>query len=296
MRALNPQAHANLTPPNSPPSQCNRTMAVRSRSSLQVRQDPDLTLLPPPSKRRRLLQQPVNPASRSSTRRRGSSPDLLDTMIEPSSPKPLSLRPANSPLSTAAAPPSRASTRRLLSSASSTTYNHPPPSPPPSNDPKTPSLKQRQHTLTVTPATDPIRESPDPLDTISPAPAVSSPRTRPSPAVRETRQQHNNHKQKNNQHKIENNTTTQNSTASAKTPRTNIGRSSRRNNSIPSAESQPPPPSSSAASPVRERRSLRSHDTGTRLRSELTSYFPNYEQLLSLEPQKTGMLYSYSCA
>lgn len=265
-------------------------MAVRSRSTLQVRQDPDLTLLPPSPKRRRLQQHPVNPPPRPSTRRRGSSPDLLDTTIEPSSPKPLSLRPANSPLSTAAAPPSRASTRRLLSSASSTTYNHPPPSPPPSNNPKTPSLKQRQHTPTVTPATDLIRESPDPLDTISPVPAVSSPRTRPAPAVRATRQQHSSQrKQKHQQRNIENNTT-EDSTASAKTSRANVDRSSRRNNSIPPAESQPPPPGLSATSPVRERRSLRSHDTGTRLRSELASYFPNYEQLLSLEPQKTGML------
>ena len=38
------------------------------------------------------------------------------------------------------------------------------------------------------------------------------------------------------------------------------------------------------------RRSLRSHDGGSRSRSELAMYFQNYEQMLSLEPKKPGTL------
>ncbi|GKZ38777.1 hypothetical protein AbraIFM66950_011241, partial [Aspergillus brasiliensis] len=39
-----------------------------------------------------------------------------------------------------------------------------------------------------------------------------------------------------------------------------------------------------------QRRSLRSHDGGSRARSELALYFPNYEELLSMEPPKTEFL------
>ncbi|EEA18686.1 hypothetical protein TMatcc_010775 [Talaromyces marneffei ATCC 18224] len=39
-----------------------------------------------------------------------------------------------------------------------------------------------------------------------------------------------------------------------------------------------------------EKRSLRSHDGGSRSRSELALYFPNYEQIISLEPVKTEFL------
>lgn len=44
--------------------------------------------------------------------------------------------------------------------------------------------------------------------------------------------------------------------------------------------------------PVPERRSLRSHDGGSRTKSELALYFPNYEQMISLEPPKPGKLVS----
>jgi hypothetical protein len=43
-----------------------------------------------------------------------------------------------------------------------------------------------------------------------------------------------------------------------------------------------------APAPVAERRSLRSHDGGSRSKSELAMYFPNYEQMISLEPPKAG--------
>jgi hypothetical protein len=39
-----------------------------------------------------------------------------------------------------------------------------------------------------------------------------------------------------------------------------------------------------------EKRSLRSHDGGSRSKSELGMYFPNYEQMISLEPVKLGEL------
>lgn len=256
-------------------------MAVRSSSSLHVRQTSDLSLRHPPSKRPRLQQQhlnsPSSPASNRHLRRRGSSPDLLDTTVEPAiSPKPINVRAAtNSPLSTTAAvPPLRASRRPRLITTTTTTssYNNPPPSPPPSsNKPRTPHTKHRNDAVSATPAL--LRESPDPLDTISPAPAFSSSRSRPS-ATRYPRQ----HQQQN---KVEGTPTGNN------VSRSNV-RSTRRN-SNPSETQQPPVPAAQATS-VRERRSLRSHDTGTKLRSELASYFPNYEQLISLEPQKRGMI------
>ena len=37
-----------------------------------------------------------------------------------------------------------------------------------------------------------------------------------------------------------------------------------------------------------ERRTLRSNDGGSRSRSELSLYFPNYEELVSIEPRETG--------
>lgn len=253
-------------------------MAIRSSSSLHVRQTSDLSLRHPPSKRPRLQQQhlnsPSSPASNRHLRRRGSSPDLLDTTIEPAiSPKPINVRAAtNSPLSTAAVPPLRASRRPRLITTTTSSYNNPPPSPPPSsNKPRTPHTKHRNDAVSATPAL--LRESPDPLDTISPAPAFSSSRSRPS-ATRYPRQ----HQQQN---KVEG-TPTGN----------NISRSNARNtrrNSVPPERQQQPPVPAAPASSVRERRSLRSHDTGTKLRSELASYFPNYEQLISLEPQKRGM-------
>lgn len=268
-------------------------MAVRSRSSLHVRQDSDLSLLPPPSKRPRI--QHLNPLPSSSSRRlrrRGSSPDLLDTTIEPATtPKPLAVRPANSPLSAAtAAPLPRASARRprLISSASSSTYNHRSPPPSSSNNPKTPHFRNRHDAPSTTPIPDP-RESPDPLDTISPAPAISSPRPRPPPAVRESHHHH--PQQPKQQHKVEDKPA-ENPVGSDKTSRNNVSRTLQRNNSVPPPESQPPPAPAPAPAPSagRERRSLRSHDSGPKFRSELAAYFPNYDQLLSLEPQKTGML------
>lgn len=38
-----------------------------------------------------------------------------------------------------------------------------------------------------------------------------------------------------------------------------------------------------------DKRALRSHDGGSRLRSELALYFPNYEEIMSDEPRKAGI-------
>ena len=268
-------------------------MAVRSSSSLHVRQASDLSLRPP-SKRPRLQQQQQHfnsPSSPVSSRhlRRGSSPDLLDTTIEPAvSPKPITVRAAtNSPLPTAAVPPLRASRRPRLVSSSTTTattssYNHAPPSPPPSsNKPRTPHIKHRNEAAYATPAL--LRESPDPLDTISPAPAVSS-RPRPS-ATRYPRQQQQPQPQPQ-QSKAENTRTDNRNSSQASAKKT-------RRSSLPAASQASDP--AVQASPTRERRSLRSHDTGTKLRSELASYFPNYENLISLEPQERGIAVPGAC-
>lgn len=39
-----------------------------------------------------------------------------------------------------------------------------------------------------------------------------------------------------------------------------------------------------------DKRSLRSHDGGSRSKSELALYFPNYDELVSIEPKEPGML------
>lgn len=43
-----------------------------------------------------------------------------------------------------------------------------------------------------------------------------------------------------------------------------------------------------------EKRSLRSHDSGSRSSCDLAMYFPNYEQVIDLEPAKKGTLDSMS--
>ncbi|TPR09704.1 hypothetical protein CAN33_0052800 [Aspergillus niger] len=53
---------------------------------------------------------------------------------------------------------------------------------------------------------------------------------------------------------------------------------------------QPTAPTEQPSTGREQRRSLRSHDGGSRARSELALYFPNYEELLSMEPPKTEFL------
>lgn len=44
-----------------------------------------------------------------------------------------------------------------------------------------------------------------------------------------------------------------------------------------------------------DKRSLRSHDGGSRLKCELSQYFSNYDELISIEPRKQGRNHSNSC-
>jgi hypothetical protein len=238
-------------------------MAVRSSLRVSVRreEEPEQTndnedSRPSPSKRPRL-----NPPSR----RRKSSPDLLDTTTveSPSKTTPNHIRRAPSSL------PRRSSARRPLLSPS----HHP--------SPDTPhTTTQLPLHCNESPATTPApwlsRESPDPLDTISPAitDAKRFPaRTTTTPSTRRCR------------------------IADASSP---LPESTAAQNRGQGAERPAEPSSDSTATPsqqpapaqitpaTRERRSLRSHDGGSRAKSELALYFPNYEQLLSLEPPKTG--------
>ncbi|GAB1194463.1 hypothetical protein APSETT444_003708 [Aspergillus pseudonomiae] len=246
-------------------------MAVRSSLRVSVRQEEppndDDDRRPSPSKRPRLNPPP-------SSRRRKSSPDLLDTTTVDS---PSKTTPKNKVAHIRRAPsslPRRSSARRPLLSPS---HHHPP-----SDTPHATHLRIHRN---ETPAAAPSllsRESPDPLDTISPAPtdirryfAKATPTTTTTtPAARRRR------------------------VADADTPlpasatqnrvqaRSQPAESPNEKIATPSQQ----PTSAQTTPAVRERRSLRSHDGGSRARSELALYFPNYEQLLSLEPPKTEFL------
>ncbi|KAL2831806.1 something about silencing, SAS, complex subunit 4-domain-containing protein [Aspergillus cavernicola] len=246
-------------------------MAVRSRSlrvSMGSENNVNTNIQPPPAKRPRL-----HPPS---SRRRKSSPDLLDTTIENS-------------------PPS-ASTKlrrpRPLFALSSTSSP-----PPPGSTPRARNLRLPHHDTPVSSSAalylNRGRKSPDPLDTISPAPATSSksapPKTANTPTSAAYRQRR---------------VTTQPSSKSAPEHVTIIEPTRPRNTTRrPSQETalhQPPGdlippllpvPAGTADRAVPEkRRSLRSHDGGSRARSELALYFPNFEELMSLEPPKTDSL------
>ncbi|RMJ24085.1 hypothetical protein PHISP_05043 [Aspergillus sp. HF37] len=208
-------------------------MAIHSRSS--VRQDDPTTTtttLLPPTKRPRLRSNPP-PYSR-----RKSSPDLLDTVttldcdrLPPSSPIP--------PTSSLLRPP------------------------PPASSPASPRHPRVLEPNYETPSANAAalylhgdRESPDPLDTITPVTA-----TKPSATT----------------------------TGSASPPVAvdnppNTARTTRKSNSQPAPTASIDPP------PVAGRRSLRSQDVGSRPKCELASYFHNYDELLSLAPPKPESL------
>lgn len=59
-------------------------------------------------------------------------------------------------------------------------------------------------------------------------------------------------------------------------------------------QQQPRPAPAAAAVGVNiDRRSLRSHDGGSRTKSELMAYFPNYEQIMSFEPEQRGVFFLF---
>ncbi|KAL3479014.1 something about silencing, SAS, complex subunit 4-domain-containing protein [Aspergillus californicus] len=231
-------------------------MAVRSSNTV---------LQPPPAKRPRLHPPP--------SRRRKSSPDLLNTTIENS-------------------PPS-ASTKlrrpRPLFALSSTS------SPPPPSTPRARTLRLHPHHHDSSTSKSAAlylnggRESPDPLDTISPATARTfRSATKPKPANTPTSAAYR-------QRRV-----TQSSPKSES--ERDIANHIKRKHTRPSRETVVPAPDHSTTHLLpgpaetadravpEKRRSLRSHDGGSRARSDLALYFPNYEEFMSLEPLKTESL------
>ncbi|KAF5866035.1 hypothetical protein ETB97_001111 [Aspergillus alliaceus] len=243
-------------------------MAVRSSLRVSVRQEQpnDEHNRPSPSKRPRL---------NTPSRRRKSSPDLLDTTSVDS---PSKTTPKNDVAHIRCAPsslPRRSSARRPLLSPSS--QHHPT-----SDTPHATHLRlHRNETPATAPATFLSRESPDPLDTISPTITDGKRRTVKTPSTPSTRRRR---------------------VTDTETPLPESTTQSRAQGASQPAESlsdsiatplQPPAPAQTTPA-VRERRSLRSHDGGSRARSELALYFPNYEQLLSLEPPKAEFLAAHT--
>ncbi|KAL4872264.1 hypothetical protein BDV12DRAFT_183213 [Aspergillus spectabilis] len=250
-------------------------MAVRSRSSLRVlHRDPNDTgensIQPPPSKRPRLHPPP--------SRRRKSSPDLLDTAIE-------------SPLPSASTKLRRPRPLFALSSAHTTS------SPPPAGStPRARSHRLHHHdTPNSTSAALYLNggpESPDPLDTISPAPAPApvSFKSAPKPAPYANTPTSAAYRQRRITHPAK----SESEQPITERSKPKITRHSRGSAGLPPGDSIPTlleVPAGTADRAVPEkRRSLRSHDGGSRARSELALYFPNYEEFISLEPPKTESL------
>ncbi|GJP90250.1 hypothetical protein CBS147320_7706 [Aspergillus niger] len=241
---------------------------------------PDQPDSEPPAKRARLQ-------THSSSRRRKSSPDLLDTTTTENSSSS-----AATPYKLSSHHPlrRRTSTRRPLAS------NNPTSSSPATPRPNARRILRNDSTPTITSYFFPVgRESPDPLDTISPsATANSSVSRRVSPPGRPSA------------------VTTTAAASSARRPRRSAAAAdpepdvavatpiqqpaststvSKPSQPVPDATPQQPTAPTEQPSTGREqRRSLRSHDGGSRARSELALYFPNYEELLSMEPPKTEFL------
>ncbi|KAL4784714.1 something about silencing, SAS, complex subunit 4-domain-containing protein [Aspergillus varians] len=252
------------------PMTSTAVMPVQSRSSLRVlRRDPNDTgensIQPPPSKRPRL-----NPFS---SRHRKSSPDLLDTTIE-SSP---------SPASTKLRRP-----RPLFALSSARTTSSPPPA---GGTPHARNLRLHHHdSPTSTSAALYLnggRESPDPLDAISPVPATVSLKSAPNPATRTPTSAYR-------QRRVTQTSKSESEQDIKEPPKPKNPRISQ-GDVPPTLDDSSPQlltvPAETADRAVPEkRRSLRSHDGGSRAKSELALYFPNYDQLLSLEPPKTELL------
>lgn len=271
-------------------------MALLPRPSLRgsVRRTPDEPFddgLAPPAKKQRTLWE-------TGLRRRKSSPDCLDT-TQNDGPT-ADARHANPPLKAARPRTTTRRTRRASASsidtvASDTQSNALGNSHANGNgdvkasrapDPDTPSGKASANLSRG------ARESPDPLDTISPAASRTSAKSRlrassgaaeaeskpnKSPSTTRTTR-HTEHKAEaadivKSEHKED-------------TPDAHVGDAtqSQESHKIDAVESEQPDPAQTADG----RRSLRSADTGSRCKSELAQYFYNYEQIISLEAPKPG--------
>lgn len=279
-------------------------MALLSRSSLcgSVRRTPDEPSddnLAPPAKKQRTQQE-------TSPRRRKSSPDCLDTTTQDENPGAAKARPAHASLKPARPRTSTRRTRRVSSSsvdtvASSTQLNTP--GPPRANgngvvlasrgfsDRDTPSGHASAADLLRG-----VRESPDPLDTISPTVTNTQARSRPraasgatksenkSPAaIRTTRRTDHEPMEAAETVKVESKETTSAQPMEARPADANRSQRSRKSDPVEVEQNE--------SAPTRDgRRSLRSADSGSRCKSELAQYFYNYEQLISLDDPKPGKL------
>ncbi|EAU38771.1 predicted protein [Aspergillus terreus NIH2624] len=268
-------------------------MAMRSRSTLRVPvrreedhdHDPSVNSHPPLPRPRRPSVAPATSSPHRPRRRRQSSPDLLDTTT-PDLPRRTSTRLSNAP-------------------ENHHHHHHTPPLSKGRLLPRhvTPTATTTTTTTTSASSTPPTsiflrggaRESPDPLDTISPATSSK----RPSGPIPSSVPRHTHH-----QNRLALAQTESSPPRHGPVARTNARLSTERapTNSpkhhpphspaklTPPASTSTPAPADAAKPAPEQRRSLRSHDGASRGRSELALYFPNYEQLLSLEPPKPEFL------
>lgn len=308
-------------------------MAVSSRSSLRLSARRREQSPPAAAKRQRIVAQSVSdqhhPQSsghhRTSSRRK-SSPDLLDVTIEDTSDRPrqLPLRHASSPVVVhpRAHPPfSTTPIANIATTSSPSSSLHRPDSRTPRNKgAHLQNLDRRRASTHATPSAIYLhngRESPDPLDTISPLtttkPHANQDRNHDSdlhssPVSALTRSTRRSAQRADNDRDSERDSPDggrRNPTTPATTPAADTGdsasvknTSSRAIATSTSAAKGDPTPSQSASGggpAVPERRSLRSHDAGARSKCELASYFSNYEQLLSLESPEPGKMAARVC-
>ncbi|KAJ5520769.1 hypothetical protein N7463_001222 [Penicillium fimorum] len=205
--------------------------------------------------------------------RRKSSPDCLDTSKEPTKSR---LKPSR---------PRTSRTCRDSSSSVDTVASGQLATPAPRTNGnglfKTPRARRDQGTPSATDLLRDINESPDPLDTISPAPSVAKQRTvtpanvdlnpkPPSPVARTTRLNHNR----------------------LLADDENAIKEEGGEGATSDIKSEAPGEPADTRS---ERRSLRSTDTGSRCKSELAQYFHNYEQIISLEDPEPGTTLHSEC-
>jgi hypothetical protein len=263
-------------------------MALLSRSSLRgsVRRAPEEPAdgLAPPTKKQRIQENGPD--------HRKSSPDCLDTPVKDT---PTANPRSNPPLKPSRPRTSTRRTRRDSSASSIDTVAStagqlatPATRKTANGTFKTPRARRDQSNPSATAGLlHGLHESPDPLDTISPAPPSIAQKQRtvtpaanveaaskpsPSPVIGPTRRNDNPSLADGDDEKV--------AKEEIAVEDATITRESK--SGVPNGE-QPAPVEKRTG-----RRSLRSADTGSRCKSELAQYFHNYEQIISLEEPEPG--------
>ena len=279
-------------------------MALLPRSSLRSgRRTPDHSDddgLPPPTKKQRVQQE-------NGPHRRRSSPDCLDITTPDPRPSAGKARYANPPLK---ATRPRTSTRRTrgLSDSSVDTVASAIQLVTPANTRvnaaglvKPLRVRPDRSTPSATDHLRDLRESPDPLDTISPIATPATIKLRPevctTTAIAENSPvrspvstpitRHNNPELKTDTAGTDLESNESTLAQPTEPPPVEVTRSQRKHVSEPVKNERP-------ESKATERRSLRSADSGSRSKSELAQYFYNYEQLISLDDPHPGRLPCYA--